>query len=117
MTKQQTIERIAREILDLETLETRRMDSLDFKEQAVWSIAKALDAAYEAGRLAGRARRRGDDGPGFRIGQRVRVTPLGEAGRIKSAEDDHLVVVDLDSGGPVHVPIADCKPITRRQRP
>lgn len=56
MTKQQTIERIAREILDLDTLETRRMDSLDFTEQAVWSIAKALDVAYEAGRLAGQGR-------------------------------------------------------------
>ena len=56
MTKQQTIERIAREMLDLDTLETRRMDRLDFREQAVWSIAKALDAAYEAGRAEGQRR-------------------------------------------------------------
>ncbi len=119
MTKQQTIEHIAREFLDLETLETRRMDSLDFKEQAVWSIAKALDAAYEAGRLVGRAGGRGtNDGPGFCIGQRVRVTPLGEAGRITGTEDDgHLLIVNLDTGGTVHVPTADCKAIARQRKP
>ena len=45
-----TIEKIAREILDLETLETRKMDSLDFHDIAVWEIRKALEAAYNAGR-------------------------------------------------------------------
>lgn len=45
-----TIEKIAREILDLETLETRNSDSLDFHDLAVWEIRKALEAAYEAGR-------------------------------------------------------------------
>jgi len=44
--------KIAREILDLETLETRRMDSLDFHELAVWEIREALEAAYNAGRDA-----------------------------------------------------------------
>jgi hypothetical protein len=44
------IKRIAREILDLETLKTRKMDSLDFHELAVWQIRKALEAAYNAGR-------------------------------------------------------------------
>jgi len=48
------VEKIAREALDLETLETRKMDGLDFKEQAVWSIKQALEAAYEAGRNAGK---------------------------------------------------------------
>jgi len=43
---------IAKEHLDLETLETRRSDSLDFREQAVWCIKTALEAAYEAGRQA-----------------------------------------------------------------
>ena len=46
------IKRIAREVLDLETLESRRMDSLDFHEHAVWSIKDALERAYEAGRKA-----------------------------------------------------------------
>ena len=46
------IEKIAREILDLETLETRKMDSLDFHDIAVWEIRKALEAAYNAGRDA-----------------------------------------------------------------
>ena len=41
--------KIAQTILDLETLETRNSDSLDFKEQAVWSIKQALEQAYKAG--------------------------------------------------------------------
>jgi hypothetical protein len=45
--------KIAKEILDLEILETRRMDSLDFHELAVWEIREALEAAYNAGRQAG----------------------------------------------------------------
>ena len=47
--------KIAREILDLQTLETRRMDSLDFHELAVWEIREALEAAYNAGRQAGKS--------------------------------------------------------------
>jgi hypothetical protein len=43
------IEKIAKEVLCLETLETRNMDDLDFHENAVWTIRKALEAAYEAG--------------------------------------------------------------------
>jgi hypothetical protein len=41
--------RIAREHLDIETLETRNMDSLDFHEVSVWEIRQALQAAFEAG--------------------------------------------------------------------
>ena len=52
-----TAERIAREQLHLETLETRKMDSLDFREQAVWSIKQALLDAYAAGFEAGKASR------------------------------------------------------------
>ena len=44
-----TLEKIAKEILNLETLETRDSDSLDFSDQAVWSIKKALEEAYKAG--------------------------------------------------------------------
>jgi len=43
-----TLERIAKEHLFLDTLETRRCSD-DFKEQAVWSIRAALEAAYKAG--------------------------------------------------------------------
>ncbi|HQR97561.1 MULTISPECIES: hypothetical protein [unclassified Polaromonas] len=46
------LERIAREQLGLETLIARRSDSLDFHDLAVWSIEKALQAAYAAGRHA-----------------------------------------------------------------
>jgi hypothetical protein len=44
-----TIDRIAREILGLETLERRNRDSLDFHDLAVWQIEDALKAAYLAG--------------------------------------------------------------------
>ena len=47
------LEKIAKEHLDLETLGTRKMDDLDFSDQAVWSIKDALEAAYQAGREAG----------------------------------------------------------------
>ena len=56
-TATKTIERIAREELDLETLETRKWDSYDFKEHAVWSIKKALLDAYAAGFEAGKKSR------------------------------------------------------------
>ena len=47
-----TLEQIAREHLGIETLATRNSDHLDFHDVAVWSVAKALEAAYEAGRQA-----------------------------------------------------------------
>jgi hypothetical protein len=43
------IAKIAREVLGLETIETRGSDGLDFSEQAVWSLRAALEAAYMAG--------------------------------------------------------------------
>ena len=43
------VARIAKEILGLETLDTRNSDSLDFSEQAVWTLKAALEAAYAAG--------------------------------------------------------------------
>jgi len=46
---------IAQAQLGLETLETRNSDELDFSDVAVWSIEAALAAAYEAGRIAGKA--------------------------------------------------------------
>ena len=48
------IARIAREILAVETLETRNSDSLDFSDQAVWTLGRALEAAYRAGFQAAR---------------------------------------------------------------
>jgi len=46
----ETINKIARDILSLETLEDRKLDALDFHELGVWEIKQALIAAYEAGR-------------------------------------------------------------------
>jgi hypothetical protein len=46
------VESIARKVLLIETLETRHSDSLDFHEVAVWSVQRALQLAYEAGRAA-----------------------------------------------------------------
>lgn len=50
--KDATLLQIAGQLLGLDTLETRNSDSLDFREQAVWNIKAALEAAYEAGREA-----------------------------------------------------------------
>ena len=50
-TNKDTIETIARRLLDFSTLDTTRT-SADFREVAVWSVREALEAAYEAGRQA-----------------------------------------------------------------
>lgn len=49
------ISNIAREHLNIETLEERKSDALDFHELAVWSIKTALEAAYQKGYEEGRA--------------------------------------------------------------
>lgn len=51
-----TINRIARDILNPDTLETRLSDSLDFHDMAVWSVKAALEAAYQAGFEAAKSR-------------------------------------------------------------
>lgn len=43
---------IAKAQLGIVTLETRNSDSLDFHDLSVWGIRLALEAAYEAGKLA-----------------------------------------------------------------
>lgn len=43
---------IARNTLQMPTLETRNSDSLDFREVSVWSVREALELAYEAGAAA-----------------------------------------------------------------
>lgn len=55
-TRDNTLTTIARQTLDLETLDTRKRDALDFHDIAVWSIKEALEQAYEAGRQAARPR-------------------------------------------------------------
>jgi hypothetical protein len=43
---------IAQKHLDIETLETRHRDVLDFHCFSVWCIKAALEAAFEAGQQA-----------------------------------------------------------------
>lgn len=45
---------IARDVLQIPTLETRNSDGLDFHEVSVWSLRDALRLAYEAGAKAAR---------------------------------------------------------------
>jgi hypothetical protein len=45
---------IAQRILRIETLESRRRDSLDFHDVSVWELRDALEAAYNAGIEQGR---------------------------------------------------------------
>ncbi len=44
------LESIARRVLDIETLATRKSDSLDFHEVCVWGLKDALRQAYHTGR-------------------------------------------------------------------
>ena len=44
--------KIAKELLDIEMLEARNSDGLDFHEVSVWEIRDALVAAYNEGRKA-----------------------------------------------------------------
>lgn len=46
---EQLLTEIAQKHLNLETLETRNSDSLDFHDVSVWSLKEALQEAYEAG--------------------------------------------------------------------
>lgn len=46
----QLLAEIAKKHLNLETLETRNSDSLDFHDVAVWSLKEALQEAYKAGK-------------------------------------------------------------------
>tara|TARA_B100000609_G_scaffold186290_1_gene170841 strand:+ start:194 stop:388 length:195 start_codon:yes stop_codon:yes gene_type:complete len=50
--KDATINEIAQRILRIDTLQTRKSDSLDFHDCAVWTLKEALEAAFEAGRQA-----------------------------------------------------------------
>jgi hypothetical protein len=50
--KDVTVNEIAQRILRIDTLQTRKSDSLDFHDVAVWSLKEALEAAFEAGRKA-----------------------------------------------------------------
>ncbi|MDR1628549.1 MAG: hypothetical protein LBR79_07275 [Oscillospiraceae bacterium] len=49
MNKNELFEKIAKEILGIDTLATQMRDSLDFHEVSVANIKMALDAAYKAG--------------------------------------------------------------------
>lgn len=46
---QKTLEKIALDHFFIDTLETRKSDSLDFHEVSVWAVKFALEAAYRAG--------------------------------------------------------------------
>ena len=55
---QKALGQIATEHLGIETLTTRKSDSLDFHDVAVWCLKEALEAAYQAGlEAAGKARK------------------------------------------------------------
>jgi len=53
----EVVARIAKEVLGLDTLDTRSSDALDFSEQAVWTLRAALEAAYAAGAISGAERK------------------------------------------------------------
>jgi hypothetical protein len=50
MNRNKTTKKIAKEKLGIETLTSRKRDSLDFHELSVWQVKDALETAFEAGR-------------------------------------------------------------------
>jgi hypothetical protein len=44
-----TLELIAKRCLGVDTLETRKSDALEFRENGIWQISDALEAAFAAG--------------------------------------------------------------------
>ncbi len=56
--KKAAIEKIAREVLRIQTLESQGRDYLDFHDLAVWNIQKALEDAYDAGQQTPRVRQK-----------------------------------------------------------
>jgi hypothetical protein len=57
---EQLLTQIAQSKLGIETLETRKSDSLDFHDVAVWCLRDALDAAFNAGVEQGRKTAKSD---------------------------------------------------------
>lgn len=55
---QKILTQIAKEKLSLETLDTRKSDSLDFHDLAVWNIKEALEAAFHAGKDSAKPKKR-----------------------------------------------------------
>lgn len=51
MTSKQNkeLEKIAEKVAGIETLETRKSDSLDFYDMSVWTIKELMQKAYDAG--------------------------------------------------------------------
>ncbi len=50
MEMDKVVEKIAKDYLNIETLETRKSDSLDFHDVAVWSVRQALQLAFLTGK-------------------------------------------------------------------
>lgn len=49
---QDLLEKIALDHLFIQSLETQMSDRLDFHEVSVWGVKSALQAAFDAGRMA-----------------------------------------------------------------
>ena len=57
---EQLLTQIEQSKLGIETLETRKSDSLDFHDVAVWCLRDALEAAFNAGVEQGRKAAKSD---------------------------------------------------------
>lgn len=53
--RDQIVKSIAELVLKIRNLEVRNSDRLDFREVHVSEVKRALEEAYEAGRIAGRS--------------------------------------------------------------
>lgn len=115
-----TIETIAKQRLDIETLETRGCDRLDFHDLSVAGIKAALEAAYRAGSQAAIAEAQaqcpsGDEGHDGPAGC---PSCMAEAARREEEDSTHVERLEdlkaaleaaralpLEDGSPPHVRI------------
>jgi len=75
-TMEQAITEIAVNVLEIETLETRKSDSLDFHDLSVWYLKEALEAAYCAGMASVVKEIREEAKEDGRAKEEPRTTPL-----------------------------------------
>lgn len=59
MGQDEVLAKIAKSVLNVDTLENRGRDALDFHRVAVWSLRRALEDAYQQGASAARRKAAG----------------------------------------------------------
>ena len=89
---------IAFEFLDIPTLVTRRSDSLDFYNVAVWAVEAALTAAFEAGVKSGHTKPESEEGLPTRF-DAYEIQPYLRNREEIEPDEEVIVACDPDEAG------------------